>query len=198
MAARVLAAIDRMNARVERLVEDYNEVREALARTRVEQLRRQVEALAAKLADQAERKQRLQARLAARRRQIEARLAAQRRYHQRLTRQVRRAVAEERRRRRRCGAGPCSAGWPPTATPGCGCQGSAGSSGTPAPHVGLGGMAPGDLVFFAYNVGNPSTIHHVGMYVGGGAMVEAPYSGARVRIASIGRHDYIGAVRPTG
>jgi cell wall-associated NlpC family hydrolase len=66
------------------------------------------------------------------------------------------------------------------------------------PHVGLGGMAPGDLVFFAYNVGNPSTIHHVGMYVGGGAMVEAPYSGARVRIASIGRHDYIGAVRPTG
>jgi peptidoglycan DL-endopeptidase CwlO len=62
------------------------------------------------------------------------------------------------------------------------------------PHVGLGGLAPGDLVFFAYNVGSPSTIHHVG----GGAMVEAPYSGARVRIASIGRRDYIGAVRPTG
>jgi outer membrane murein-binding lipoprotein Lpp len=27
---------------------------------------------------------------------------------------------------------------------------------------------------------------------------EAPYSGASVRIASIGRGDYIGAVRPTG
>jgi cell wall-associated NlpC family hydrolase len=66
------------------------------------------------------------------------------------------------------------------------------------PQVGLGGLAPGDLVFFAYNVGRPATIHHVGMYVGGGAMVEAPYSGARVRIASIGRRDYIGAVRPTG
>jgi peptidoglycan DL-endopeptidase CwlO len=38
------------------------------------------------------------------------------------------------------------------------------------PHVGLGGLAPGDLVFFAYNRGNPSTIHHVG----GGAMIEAP------------------------
>jgi hypothetical protein len=29
-------------------------------------------------------------------------------------------------------------------------------------------------------------------------MIEAPYSGASVRIASIGRGDYIGAVRPTG
>jgi hypothetical protein len=37
------------------------------------------------------------------RRQIEARLAAQRRYHQDLTRQVRRAVAEERRRQETLG-----------------------------------------------------------------------------------------------
>ena len=66
------------------------------------------------------------------------------------------------------------------------------------PRVGLGSLAPGDLVFFAYNTGNPGSIHHVGMYIGGGAMVEAPYSGASVRIASIGRRDYIGAVRPTG
>jgi hypothetical protein len=35
------------------------------------------------------------------------------------------------------------------------------------------------------------------MYIGGGAMVEAPYTGARVCNASIGRRDYIGAVRPT-
>ena len=66
------------------------------------------------------------------------------------------------------------------------------------PRVGLGSLAPGDLVLFAYNTANPGSIHHVGMYIGGGAMVEAPYSGARVRIASIGRRDYIGAVRPTG
>jgi hypothetical protein len=65
---------------------------------RVERLRREVEALAAKLADQAERQERLPARLAAKRRQIEARLAAQRRDLKRLTRQVRRAVASERRR----------------------------------------------------------------------------------------------------
>jgi cell wall-associated NlpC family hydrolase len=53
-------------------------------------------------------------------------------------------------------------------------------------------------VFFAHNVGVPSTIHHVGMYLGGGAMIEAPYSGASARMASIGHGDYIGAVRPTG
>ena len=66
------------------------------------------------------------------------------------------------------------------------------------PHVGLGGLAPWDLVFFAHSTGNPGTIHHVGLYIGGGAMLEAPCSGARVRVASIGRRDYIGAVRPTG
>src|SRR4029450_14097829 len=38
-AARVQAAIDRMHTRVEVLVEDYNEVREALARTRADQAR---------------------------------------------------------------------------------------------------------------------------------------------------------------
>jgi cell wall-associated NlpC family hydrolase/outer membrane murein-binding lipoprotein Lpp len=216
---------------------------------RVERLRRQVEALAAKLADQAERQQRLQARLAAKRRQIEARLSAQRRYHQRLTRQVRRVVAEERRRQEalrrrallrrlaaaraaraatRAGAPSGAAGravafarsqlgkpyvWGAAGPSAYDCSGLVMAAYRRAgvwlprvsreqwnagPHVGLGGLAPGDLVFFAYNVGSPSTIHHVGMYVGGGAMVEAPYSGARVRIASIGRRDYIGAVRPTG
>jgi hypothetical protein len=136
---------------------------------RVERLRREVEALAAKLADQAERQERLQASLAAKRRQIEARLAAQRRYLKRLTRQVRRPVIQERRRQEQLRR-----------------------------RVGLGSLAPGDLVFFAHNTGDPGSIHHVGMYLGGGAMVEAPYSGARVRVASIGRGDYIGAVRPTG
>ena len=53
-------------------------------------------------------------------------------------------------------------------------------------------------MFFAHSTGNPGTIHHVGLYIGGGAMIEAPCSGARVRVASIGRRDYIGAVRPTG
>jgi cell wall-associated NlpC family hydrolase len=333
-AARVQAAIDRMHARVESLVEDYNEVHEALARTRTEQarthrqvvtarrqlraaqrvlgrrlwtiytggapstlgqllgadnvhdalvtakyqeqvvgadraaidrvdrLRREVEALAARLADQAERQERLRARLVAKRRQIESRLAAQRRYLKRLGRQLRRAVIAERHRQERlrrqallrrlaaeraararaaaagggrAWAGPGGAGapsgaaaravafaraqlgkpyvWGASGPSSYDCSGltmaayrSAGvwlprvsrAQWGAGPHVGLGGLAPGDLVFFARNTGNPGTIHHVGMYIGGGAMIEAPYSGARVRVASIGRRDYIGAVRPTG
>ena len=46
---------------------------------RVDRLRREVEVLAARLADQAARQERLKARLVAKRRQIESRLAAQRR-----------------------------------------------------------------------------------------------------------------------
>jgi cell wall-associated NlpC family hydrolase len=49
---------------------------------------------------------------------------------------------------------------------------------------------PGDLLFF----GNP--IHHVGMYIGNGQMVEAPYTGAFVRVVSAFRPDYAGAGRP--
>jgi cell wall-associated NlpC family hydrolase len=57
-------------------------------------------------------------------------------------------------------------------------------------------LLPGDLVFFADNPRVPSTIHHVGMYIGKGLMVEAPYTGAVVRTSSIWRPSYAGAVRP--
>jgi cell wall-associated NlpC family hydrolase len=57
-------------------------------------------------------------------------------------------------------------------------------------------LRPGDLVFFAYDTSNPATIHHVGMYIGNGEMVEAPHTGANVEISSYARPDYIGAVRP--
>jgi cell wall-associated NlpC family hydrolase len=56
--------------------------------------------------------------------------------------------------------------------------------------VDSGDWAPGDLLFFG------SPIHHVGMYIGNGQMVEAPYSGARVRVNSASRSDYVGAGRP--
>lgn len=46
--------------------------------------------------------------------------------------------------------------------------------------VPLNQIRPGDLVFF----GQPIT--HVGIYFGGGQMVDAPHSGARVRIESFG------------
>jgi cell wall-associated NlpC family hydrolase/outer membrane murein-binding lipoprotein Lpp len=337
-ATRVQRVIERMNARVESLVEDYNEVREALGRTRSEQerterridaarrrleaarrqlgrrlwvaytggaptalgqllgaesihqalttatyqervvgadraaiervarLERELEALAAELAGQRKRQERLQARLVVQRQRIEARLAAQRHYLSRLTKQVKRAIVEERRRQEelrrrallrrlaaeraarlraaRARAALAARGVPwGGAAPARGPSGAAGqavafamaqigkpylwgaagpsaydcsglvlaayrSAGIYLPrvsraqwyagqHVGLGELAPGDLVFFAHDVRAPSTIHHVGMYIGGGAMVEAPYTGARVRTASIGRRDYIGAVRPT-
>jgi cell wall-associated NlpC family hydrolase len=57
-------------------------------------------------------------------------------------------------------------------------------------------LVAGDLVFFADNPRDPGTIHHVGMYVGRGLMVEAPYTGAVVRTSSIWRNSYAGAVRP--
>jgi cell wall-associated NlpC family hydrolase len=57
-------------------------------------------------------------------------------------------------------------------------------------------LVPGDLVFFADNPRNPGTIHHVGMYIGRGLMVEAPHTGAVVRTSSSWRSSYAGAVRP--
>jgi cell wall-associated NlpC family hydrolase len=58
------------------------------------------------------------------------------------------------------------------------------------PHVPLSALQPGDLVFFG------SDIHHVGIYVGGGTMIEAPHTGVNVRYASIYRSDLVGAARP--
>ncbi len=66
------------------------------------------------------------------------------------------------------------------------------------PHVSMGELRAGDLVFFATTLSDPRTIHHVGMSIGRGLMVEAPFTGTVVRVSSIGRADYIGATRPTG
>jgi cell wall-associated NlpC family hydrolase len=63
-------------------------------------------------------------------------------------------------------------------------------------HIARADVQPGDLVFFATNTSSPSTIHHVGIYVGGGQMIDAPYTGAYVRKEYAFRSDYIGAVRP--
>jgi peptidoglycan DL-endopeptidase CwlO len=41
---------------------------------------------------------------------------------------------------------------------------------------------PGDLMFLAYDPNNPTTIHHVFMYLGNNQIVEAPYTGANVRV----------------
>jgi cell wall-associated NlpC family hydrolase len=50
-------------------------------------------------------------------------------------------------------------------------------------------LRPGDLVFF-YGAG------HVGIYVGGGRFIDAPHSGARVRVSTMGKYSgYYGARR---
>jgi cell wall-associated NlpC family hydrolase len=67
------------------------------------------------------------------------------------------------------------------------------------PHVPLNELQRGDLLFFATNTSDPSTIHHVGIYIGNGMMVDAPYTGAFVRIDGMySPGGLIGAVRPAG
>jgi cell wall-associated NlpC family hydrolase len=52
-------------------------------------------------------------------------------------------------------------------------------------------LKPGDLVFFGR-----SRIHHVGIYVGGNQYIHAPSTGDVVKVSSLNRTDYVGAVRP--
>jgi cell wall-associated NlpC family hydrolase len=66
------------------------------------------------------------------------------------------------------------------------------------PHVPLNQLHRGDLLFYASNTTDPGTIHHVGIYIGKGMMVNAPYPGAPVRIDSMYGGGLIGATRPAG
>jgi cell wall-associated NlpC family hydrolase len=62
-------------------------------------------------------------------------------------------------------------------------------------------LQPGDLIFFGPG---PSEIDHVGIYAGGGRMIDAPHTGAAVRLdtfdptpgAPWGSDLYVGATRP--
>jgi peptidoglycan DL-endopeptidase CwlO len=58
------------------------------------------------------------------------------------------------------------------------------------PHVSRSQLQPGDLVFFY------SPIHHVGIYIGGGMMIDAPHTGAYVEKTSVYWSVYSGAARP--
>ncbi|MDQ1403061.1 MAG: peptidoglycan DL-endopeptidase CwlO [Actinomycetota bacterium] len=55
--------------------------------------------------------------------------------------------------------------------------------------VAISDLQPGDIVFFG------SDLHHDGLYIGNGQMIEAPHSGAYVRYASIYRSDLYGGGR---
>ncbi|MGP4110062.1 C40 family peptidase [Streptomyces sp. 4N509B] len=68
---------------------------------------------------------------------------------------------------------------------------------TAGPHPDRDELLPGDLVFFATDLTDSRSITHVGIYVGGGHMINAPYTGAVVRFDPIDSADYFGATRPT-
>ncbi|MET0740689.1 MAG: C40 family peptidase [Candidatus Nanopelagicales bacterium] len=57
-------------------------------------------------------------------------------------------------------------------------------------------LRPGDLVFFGEQPGDAASIYHVGLYIGGGRMIEAPHTGALVREALVDRGDVFGYARP--
>jgi cell wall-associated NlpC family hydrolase len=58
-------------------------------------------------------------------------------------------------------------------------------------------LAPGDLVFYAGSDGSPAAPGHVGIYVGNGEIIDAPYPGADVRFDPLtGISGYLGATDP--
>lgn len=62
--------------------------------------------------------------------------------------------------------------------------------------AGYGALAPGDLVFFGYNPTSDASIHHVGIYLGDGKMINAPRPGKPVRIDPVtALPDYAGGAR---
>lgn len=65
--------------------------------------------------------------------------------------------------------------------------------------VALNQLIPGDLVFYDDGSGDPSKIHHVGMYVGEGKMVDAPTEGQLVDVRPLrGDGHLMGARRMVG
>jgi cell wall-associated NlpC family hydrolase len=54
-------------------------------------------------------------------------------------------------------------------------------------------LLPGDLVFFEMGSGGPG---HVGIYIGGPNMIDAPHTGAKVRLENYHWDTYVGATRP--
>jgi cell wall-associated NlpC family hydrolase len=57
-------------------------------------------------------------------------------------------------------------------------------------------LQPGDLVFFPGSDGTWSAPGHVGIYVGGGNMIDAPYTGVDVREEPVPWNQFVGAVNP--
>ncbi|MDV3425896.1 MAG: NlpC/P60 family protein [Bacillota bacterium] len=58
-------------------------------------------------------------------------------------------------------------------------------------YIPKGSLQAGDLIFF----GSSRNVYHVGIYIGDGLMIEAPYTGSVVRISPAFRSDYYTARR---
>jgi cell wall-associated NlpC family hydrolase len=56
-------------------------------------------------------------------------------------------------------------------------------------------LLPGDLVYFATNASDWRTIYHMGIYIGGGRMVQAPSTGDVVKVSSVSWSRFFGATR---
>ena len=69
---------------------------------------------------------------------------------------------------------------------------------TGQPQVSSRNLQPGGLVFYAYNTSDPSTIHHVAIWIGNDQIIEAPNSGSSVKISAMYWNGFIGASRPSG
>ena len=50
--------------------------------------------------------------------------------------------------------------------------------------VSLDGVLPGDLVFSPGSDGTAASPGHVGMYIGSGLLIEAPHTGAKIRVVT--------------
>jgi cell wall-associated NlpC family hydrolase len=64
------------------------------------------------------------------------------------------------------------------------------------PLDGTANLEPGDLLFWAYDTSDPTTIHHVAIYVGDGEVVDAPHTGTVVQVQPWWPEGFFGATRP--
>jgi cell wall-associated NlpC family hydrolase len=56
-------------------------------------------------------------------------------------------------------------------------------------------LLPGDLIFFATNPNDWTTVHHVGIYLGGQKMIHAPHTGDVVKISTVWWSEFFSATR---
>lgn len=63
------------------------------------------------------------------------------------------------------------------------------------PVANLAQAEPGDLVFFAGSDGTPTAPGHVGIYIGNGTMIDAPYTGADVQVQTVSAAEPVVAIR---